>query len=558
MRSRWQERGPVVADAIGAWLKAVLSPPRPTPPLNEQGVYEVGSPAFRRVCAISERGIYRFVRDRHDRTIAEELQDLQKQFALPREQERRSATVAEISHLNGLSSPSDGAPPTAGARRILRMIAEAAAQKASDFKLTIRADHADLRLKLGAEEYTHGAQWDVSEAEEAIAFLFDRRDYGDGASAQQSGKHQAFSIGQERRIDLPPSVAAMRFQKAPHGDGHDFLVGRLIYTTADEDAGHMEDLGLDDDVLQALEEERVSKSGLVIIGGSTGSGKSTTLVRQLERLYQDRGGRISIMTIEDPIEYPIAGDGIIQMAVEGGSEGAARRAAFTRVLMTFVRSNPDVGMVSEIRSADDCREIMQFVVSGHKVLTTIHSNSANGVLFRLIRLGVDPKEVAEPGVISLVLRQELVPILCPHCAKPADGTAREIIADWCGLPEATPMLRNRDGCPDCLAGRDDETSRVAWAGLSRKRATAEFIKVDNTYRGFVEARDALGAEAYWLRPKAEGGLGGITVEQRLRRLVAAGQVDFEDVTHRSLDQEIAKTRGGPQLVVIADGEEGTC
>lgn len=527
-----------------AWRSLLerLSPPKPRPPVNTQGALIVGSEAFRRVCAITETGSYLFVRDRANIAITEELEDLRKRFDLPPVKDRRAATVAEISHMNGLAAHSDGAPPTPGARRILQTIREAAAQKASDFKLIIRSDHAVLRLKLGAAEYTHGEQWQLSEAMEAIAFLYDRRDYGDGASAQQAGQHQPFSIGQERRIDLPQSVAAMRFQKAPHGDGHDFLVGRFIYTTGDRQAGRIEDLGLDDDVLDALAEERVSDNGLVIIGGSTGDGKSTTLVRQLERLYQERDGRVSIMTIEDPIEYPIEGDGIVQMPVEGGSVGEERKQSFTRVLKTFVRSAPDFGMVSEIRTADDCREIMQFVISGHKVFTTIHSFSANAVLFRLISLGVDPKELAEPGVINLILRQTLVPILCQDCARPAMGAERRIIADWTGDPTATPKLRSRAGCPTCLAGRDGETARTAWAGLSRKRATAEFIKLDDTYRGFVEARDARGAKEHWLRPVSEGGLGGITVEQRLQKLVARGEVDFEDITNRSLAAETADDR----------------
>ncbi len=511
------------------------SGPKPRPPVAANGILEVGSARFRAACAISRDGTYWFVPDRNTVVIAEEVQALGERYDMPPVKSRRVATLSEVAHLNGRGASGEGGVPTMpGARRMAETIARAAALRASDLKLVIRTDHAVLRLRLGAEEYTDGPSWPPDEAAEAIAWLYDRRDYGDKTASQQAGQHQAFSIGQERRIPLPPELAALRAQKAPHGDGKDFMVLRLIYTADDTTAGKIEDLGLEADVLDALAVERASGSGLVIIGGSTGDGKSTTLVRQLERLYRERQGRVSIMTVEDPIEYPITGDGIIQMPVAGGAEGAARGAAFTRALKTFVRSNPDIGMISEIRTADDCREIMQFVISGHKVFTTIHSDSAAGVLFRLISLGVDPKELAQPGVVSLVMRQQLVPILCPDCARRATDEEASHIANWTGDPEGQPRVRNREGCPTCLAGREDATARLAWGGLARKRATAEIIVVDDRFRKFLEARDAHGARAYWLTPRDKGGLGGIDVATRLRRLVAAGEADYTDVTHLKL------------------------
>ncbi len=526
-----------LADALGTR--------RVAPPVADNGMLDVGSEAFRRVCAISEAGVYHFVPDRNDDSVAAELQALGARYELPARVARRPATLAEIAALNGrVAADSGDALPTVGARRMLAAIREATELRASDLKLVIRKDHAVLRLRLGADEYTHGPHWQVDEAADAIAWLYDRRDYGDGSAAQQAGQHQPFSLGQERRIALPEALSALRCQKAPHGDGQDFLVVRLIPRADHASAGRIEDLGLDADVLEALERERSSDNGLVIIGGSTGDGKSTTLVRQLERVYLDRSGQVSIMTVEDPIEYVIVGDGVVQMPVEGAAEGAARAAAFTRVLKTFVRSNPDIGMVSEIRTADDCREILQFVISGHKVFTTIHSFSANAVLFRLVSLGVDPRELAEPGVINLAMRQKLVPVLCRECARPPTPEDRAAIVEWTRDGGARPMTRNRGGCPACLAGREDPTARKAWGGLSRKRATAEFIALDDTYRRMVEARDAHGARAHWLRPRSEGGLGGVTVWDRIRRLVAAGEADYEDLTRMKLPSTRAREAEG--------------
>ena len=504
---------------------------KPSPPVAGNGMLIVGDAAFRRICAISQTGVYYFVPDRNDAELSAEVQRLQAAWDIPPCVERRAATLSGIAALNGAwaDHAADG-PPTPGALRMAEVIAEATRLRASDLKLIIRGTDAVLRMKLGSEEFTHGPAWQVREAEEALSWLFDERDKGDGASAEQSGQHQSFSVGHRQRIALPEGLVALRGQKAPHGDGHDFVVLRLITAGDATAAGRIEDLGLDEDVLEALARERHSDTGLVIIGGSTGDGKSTTLVRQLERLYQERKGRVSIMTVEDPIEYPIIGDGIVQMPVPGAAEGAARGAAFTRALRTFVRSNPDFGMVSEIRTGDDCRDIMQFVVSGHKVFTTVHSASAADVLFRLISLGVDSRELAQPGVVSLVMRQKLVPILCPDCARTATQAERAVISAWTGDDDGAPRIRNRDGCPTCLKGRDGATARKAWGGLARKRATAEVIVVDDAYRKCVEARDSFGARAHWLAPRAEGGLGGIEVTTRLKRLVAAGEADYEDIT----------------------------
>ncbi|WP_420010405.1 ATPase, T2SS/T4P/T4SS family [Tateyamaria sp.] len=303
-----------------------------------------GDAAFRRVCAISKDGVYYFVPDRNDADLSAEVQRLQAAWDMPLCVERRAATLSGIAALNGaLADHATDGPPTPGALRMAEVIAEATRLRASDLKLIIRGTDAVLRMKLGSEEFTHGPAWQVREAEEALSWLFDERDKGDGASAEQSGQHQSFSVGHRQRIALPEGLVALRGQKAPHGDGHDFVVLRLITAGDATAAGRIEDLGLDEDVLEALARERHSDTGLVIIGGSTGDGKSTTLVRQLERLYQERKGRVSIMTVEDPIEYPIIGDGIVQMPVPGAAEGAARGAAFTRALRTFVRSNPDFG-----------------------------------------------------------------------------------------------------------------------------------------------------------------------------------------------------------------------
>jgi len=414
-----------------------------------------------------------------------------------------------------------------------------------------KAAHGLLRIKVGAGEFTHGSQWQVQEVREAIAWIYGHRDGGDGKATLIKGQPAPFSIGQAEKLPaMPEGVAAMRGQIAWHGDLQNFLNLRLLPPTDAKNYADVRGLGLEDDILDALMDERRSEAGLVIIGGSTGDGKSTTLVRNLERLYEERQGQVSLYTIEDPVEYPATGDGVIQFPVKGGKTPEERRANYSQMLMTFVRTNPDIGMVSEIRSADDVNEVLHFVTSGHKIYTTVHANSANGILFRLISLGVPPSELNGPDVVNLVLRQKLVPLLCPECCVPVVGPARTIVEDWLRadvlftrhMPPAkpTPMRRNHDGCAHCLSpfanlsGAPAETARAAWAGYAGRRATAEFIRLDDTYRTFVGRHDQLGARQYWVTPRDAGGMGGLPLSTRLRRLVALGLADYEQITNETL------------------------
>ena len=300
---------------------------------------------------------------------------------------------------------------------------------ASDIKFYMRGDKCDLRVRVANVELDHGDPWPMRDAAQAISWIYDERASGDGAASQQSGTHQPFAISPGSHVPLPQGVISMRGQKGPIMNGEDMLVLRLLYSKEGNEAGSLESLGFDEDVLEVLSEERGLDNGLVIIGGSTGDGKSTTLVRQLERLYRNRGGRVGINTVEDPVEYPIEGRGVGQMMVRAAAKGEARSREFTEALRHFVRINPDVGMISEIRSVDDAEEALQFAISGHKVFTTIHVDGANHIPFRLISLGVPPTQVAEAGVISLLMRQKLVPVLCPNCARPATGAEAAHIAD---------------------------------------------------------------------------------------------------------------------------------
>ena len=553
---------------------------RKDPPVDNAGVLLIGSDDFCAHAALMDDGALHVVPE-HSRAVFAELQDLRRTFKLPRVKSRHASTPVGIEILRRNEAAERNTTEVRdlehGAQRFLGVLNEISALGASDIKFYMRDGKCDLRVRLANIEVNHGDPWPVRDAAQAIAWVFNERAAGDGSATQQSGIHQAFSISSDSHVPLPDGVVSMRGQKGPTLDGRDMLTLRLLYSKQGNEAGALEMLGFDDDILAELARERRSENGLVIIGGSTGDGKSTTLVRQLERLYLERNEEVSINTIEDPIEYPIEGRGIGQMLVNSSVSGDERGEEFSKVLRHFLRSAPDVGMVSEIRTADTAREVLQFVISGHKIYTTIHSFSALNIPFRLLSLGVAPSEVAEPGVISLLMRQKLAPILCPHCARPATEAQKAMIAQGLDkyvredgyVPEPRdgqafrPMIRNRAGCPACLDDRIDglkaklgtdgadrldaavASATQAWGGLSRRRALAEYIRLDDRFRHFIYGRDPIGAKAYWITPVKDGGMGGRPLTLGIAAMVGSGLVDYCDATLDKLSEEARADKRPP-------------
>ncbi|MGE0637857.1 MAG: GspE/PulE family protein [Bacteroidia bacterium] len=152
--------------------------------------------------------------------------------------------------------------------------------------------------------------------------------------------------------------------------------------------------------------EGISKPhGIILISGPTGSGKTTTLYATLKILNKEKN---NIITIEDPIEYTLDGINQVQLKENIG-------LTFAQALRTFLRQDPDIIMVGEIRDAETANIAIRASLTGHLVLSTIHTNSAWGTVSRLADMGVPPYLLA--GTLSLTVAQRLVRLLCPNCKK---------------------------------------------------------------------------------------------------------------------------------------------
>ncbi|MBR7800857.1 Flp pilus assembly complex ATPase component TadA [Undibacterium sp. FT137W] len=210
------------------------------------------------------------------------------------------------------------------------------------------------------------------------------------------------------------------------------MVLRLLPESSD--LSRLEQLGFRDKDIQQLQRIFAKPSGMVLLTGPTGSGKSTTLhaALRLQTLIER-----NVLTVEDPIEYRLATIGQTQVNRRAGYE-------FSTALRHFLRHDPDVILVGEIRDAETAQATVTASATGHLVLSTLHVASAFGVITRLVPLGLQPQTIAENLVA--VINQRLVRTNCPHCAKPA--ALNDAQKKWLGKFNCEHSMAS-EGCARC-------------------------------------------------------------------------------------------------------------
>jgi general secretion pathway protein E len=228
-------------------------------------------------------------------------------------------------------------------------------------------------------------------------------------------------VPQEGRIDLgdpDTGVRDVRVSTFPTIHGEQAVV-RILY---DNPAlGDLDRLGLPDHVAAALDGICRASQGMLMLTGPAGSGKSTTLCAMLRRILTLRPGA-AVMSLEDPVERRI--DGVSQVQIRPGGE-----MTFPVALRSLLRQDPEVLMIGEIRDAETARIAVGAALTGHLLLTTLHSGSCAGALLRLVEMGVEAYQVSS-SVLGVV-NQRLVRTLCEHCSRSPAGPGRAVGCDRC-------------------------------------------------------------------------------------------------------------------------------
>ena len=234
----------------------------------------------------------------------------------------------------------------------------------------------------------------------------------------------------------------------------------------------LESLGLSESMRATISEVIRKPTGALLVTGPTGSGKSTTLYAAMAEINRSE---INIITVEDPVEYRLPGINQVQINVRAG-------LTFSAALRTILRSDPDVIMVGEIRDAETAKISIESALTGHFVLSTLHTNDAPGAITRLGEMGVEPFLVG--SAVSAVLAQRLARKLCTNCCEMYVPTAEElstarITAEVAAQREGMVLYR-KVGCPRCnrtgYRGRigifqmlvmNDELEKLASTGATR-------------------------------------------------------------------------------------------
>src|SRR5512133_1349318 len=213
-----------------------------------------------------------------------------------------------------------------------------------------------------------------------------------------------------------------------------FFGERTVLRILDKQRGvlSLTDIGMQERENELMERLLTRTSGIILVTGPTGSGKTTTLYSALTRINSPDK---NIITIEDPIEYQLSGVGQIQV-------NPKIELSFANGLRSILRQDPDIIMVGEIRDAETAEIAMQASLTGHLVLSTLHTNDAPTAITRLIDMGIEPFMVA--STLSAVLAQRLVRVICPHCKE-------SYVPDrsYPGV-ELPPLLYRGRGCEKCF------------------------------------------------------------------------------------------------------------
>ena len=332
--------------------------------------------------------------------------------------------------------------------------------------------------------------------------------------AQKSGATPLRGSG--GKLMLPHNVLAIRLQFNPIAFGSQYLVMRLLYADDNPDgSGDLGSLGLTKAEQDLFYRLRAAPVGLSIIAGPTGSGKSTTLQRNMIKMLQEKRYEINLITVEDPPEYPIPG--ARQMPVTNANTEEEKEEQFTKALSAALRSDPDCMMVGEIRTYSAAELTFKGALSGHNMWSTLHANSAPAIVTRLRDMGIQTYMLNDPELVKGLVSQRLFRKLCPQCrisvkqklGEPMVKRLKVALGDY-GMDNV--YLRG-PGCKNCKN-----------TGFVGRISVPEIILPDAKFLELMIKNETRQAIDYWTSE-----LGGRPLRDAATERMLRGLIDLEEL-----------------------------
>lgn len=330
-------------------------------------------------------------------------------------------------------------------------------------------------------------------------------------------------------------------------DGGFDIIMRVLRVGAATKVRSFSELGYAPHHIEMLDSMLSTPSGVVIIAGTTGSGKSTTL-QSMTKVVSDANPHIKMISVEDPPEYILAN--VTQIPVTRRSDDK-ERSPFARTMRDTMRADPDVIIVGEVRDPESAECLVSIVQSGHKVLTTIHAENAFSIISRLGKMNVDELTLSTRGFISGLIYQKLVPVLCNHCKVPYSPS---LINDKGLISRIKEVTRQGD---QLFLAKEGGCEHCEGLGVTGRSVCAEMVIPDKEMLNFFREKNPNAAFQYWrdrrnksLKKKDGQSMIGMTALDHAVMKMRAGICSPEDV-----EAELGRLNGGDDGGMEDDEED---
>lgn len=399
------------------------------------------------------------------------------------------------------------------------IVYRAADLKVSDIHVIV-SDHTTVLFRVSGSMQTI-LEYDKNWGEAFVRSVFASADISDSNYAQnefQAGqKLGSTPLRGERDLYLPENILSIRLQFNPIAFGSRYLVMRLLYANSSaSNDDNLHELGFSDYEDSRLYKMRSFPTGLCIIAGPTGSGKSTTLQRNMIKMLKEKNYELNLITVEDPPEYPIPG--ARQLPVTNATTEEEKEEAFNLALAAALRSDPDAMMVGEIRTLSSAELTFKAALSGHNVWSTLHANSAPAIVNRLLDMGIDAFKLKDAELIRGLLSQRLFKKLCPKCREAIknhpDHPSYERLEKALGKYGIEQTYIKGKGCPFC-GGK----------GIVGRIVASEIIIPDSTFLEKLTSGKKSDAVHYWTNELSGRTLKEDAIEKMLKGIISIDEVE---------------------------------
>lgn len=357
-------------------------------------------------------------------------------------------------------------------RHLRDLVYEAVMQKVSDIHIQVRQTYTKIRMRQHGELRIY-AEWSEKLGREIASVAFNKE-------TDHATSHFNPLVPQDASMPLKINGQDIRLRLAsvPAHGGFD-MVMRILATG--EERGHaLDELGYTKEQVDIIKMAMKLPFGAIIVAGPTGSGKTTTLASCMEMVEPSQ----KLYSIEDPVEK------VVEPATQVPVNTEKEDRSFASMGRAALRMDPDVIILGEMRDEDTAHVMVRASITGHLVLTTVHTNRATAIVTRLVDMGISPVLLSDSSVLRCLMCQRLVAKVCPGCAIPLRTSPKHqpYLADWEAVLGKDVLDRAKargNGCAECNR-----------SGVGGRMVVAEVIWVDEEGRAFIQKCDTLNWEKY--------------------------------------------------------------